>query len=613
MHWRLRTICGLTTVDIARSSWFRRPTIGQRISRAKAKIAKAHIPYRVPEAHELPDRLRPVLATVYAVFTAGHHAPVGELDARLDLADEAIRLSRVLVELMPDEGECVGLLALTLATNARRRARVDGDGEIVLLADQDRSLWDRDAIAEASALVESVLRRGRPGAYQIQAAIACLHGSAPTYADTDLQQIAELYALLEKRWPTPVVRVNRAVAVAEVDGPRAGLDLLAEIDRNADRTMAPVLVGACRFPTSPRRSRRGSGLVPTGPRVPLQRQRSPFAAAPIWPRSKAKRRRRGPFDPKAAAVLKSLPARPMIGRWSSGSMRWHRQRTDPSAFAKPTTAFVLSGGGSLGAMQAGQLRALFEAGVTPDLVIGISAGALNGAAVAHRPMRRDGRRVGEHLARAALRIHVPWLEDRAGVARDPPSPAPLSLRRPGRPRRSVLAGRRSRPTCRSVRGGHRQPRRRANRLPLDRRSPSGARRLGIVARRLPTGRHQRQQARRRRHRRQPSDPACAGPGSDEGVRVRLPSGHNVTSCRQTCRPSACLTSSIAIAREILTPTHDHPGVVRLPAPDTSRHRDAGLQPDEPIDRRGLRTDRRIPARAHEAAGRAVGLGRLTPA
>jgi RNA polymerase sigma-70 factor, ECF subfamily len=225
----LRTICGLTTVDIARVFLVPEPTIGQRISRAKAKISKAHIPYRVPDEHELPDRLRPVLTTVYAVFTAGHHAPVGELDARLDLADEAVRLGRVLVELMPDEAECVGLLALTLATNARRRARTDSDGEIVLLADQDRSLWDHDAIAEASALVESVLRRGRPGAYQMQAAIACLHGVAPTYADTDWPQIAELYHLLEMRWPTPVVRVNRAVAVAEVAGPAAGLALLQEL------------------------------------------------------------------------------------------------------------------------------------------------------------------------------------------------------------------------------------------------------------------------------------------------------------------------------------------------------------------------------------------------
>jgi RNA polymerase sigma-70 factor (ECF subfamily) len=225
----LRTICGLSTVDIARVFLVPEATIGQRISRAKAKIAKAHIPYRVPEAHELPDRLRPVLATVYAVFTAGHHSPVGELDERVDLADEAIRLARVLVELMPDEAECVGLLALTLATDARRSARTGADGEIVLLADQDRSLWNAAAIAEAAGLVESVLRRGRPGAYQIQAAIACLHDVAPTYAETDWPQIAELYLLLEARWPTPVVRVNRAVAVAEVDGPSAGLDLLDEL------------------------------------------------------------------------------------------------------------------------------------------------------------------------------------------------------------------------------------------------------------------------------------------------------------------------------------------------------------------------------------------------
>jgi RNA polymerase sigma-70 factor (ECF subfamily) len=225
----LRTICGLTTVDIARVFLVPEATIGQRISRAKAKIAKARIPYRVPDPHELPDRLRPVLATVYAVFTAGHHAPVGELGGRVDLADEAIRLARVLVDLMPDEAECVGLLALTLATNARRSARTDPAGEIVLLADQDRSLWDSAAIAGAAALVDSVLRRGRPGAYQMQAAIACLHGTARTYAETDWAQITELYLLLENRWPTPVVRVNRAVAVAEVAGPRAGLALLDEL------------------------------------------------------------------------------------------------------------------------------------------------------------------------------------------------------------------------------------------------------------------------------------------------------------------------------------------------------------------------------------------------
>ena len=225
----LRTICGLSTVEIARVFLVPETTIGQRITRAKAKISRARIPYRVPEAYELPGRLQPVLTTVYAVFTAGHHAPEGELASRVDLADEAIRVGRLLVELMPDEAECIGLLALMLATNARRQARTDNEGEIVLLADQDRSVWDASAIAEAAALVESVLRRGRPGAYQIQAAIACLHGVAPTFGHTDWPQIAELYRLLEIRWPTPVVRVNRAVAVAEMAGPRAGLALLDEL------------------------------------------------------------------------------------------------------------------------------------------------------------------------------------------------------------------------------------------------------------------------------------------------------------------------------------------------------------------------------------------------
>jgi RNA polymerase sigma-70 factor, ECF subfamily len=225
----LRTICGLSTVDIARLFLIPDATVGQRISRAKAKIAKARIPYRVPEEHELPDRLGAVLATVYSVFTAGHHAPEGELASRLNLADEALFLGRTLAELMPDEAECVGLLALMLATNARRPARTDEAGDIILLTNQDRSRWDRSAIDEAAALLESVLRRGRPGAYQIQAAIACLHGLAPSYAATDWPQIAELYGMLEQRWPTTVVRVNRAVAVAEDVGPLAGLGVLEEL------------------------------------------------------------------------------------------------------------------------------------------------------------------------------------------------------------------------------------------------------------------------------------------------------------------------------------------------------------------------------------------------
>lgn len=222
----LRTLCGLTVPEIARVFLVNESTIGQRISRAKAKIAGAHIPYRVPDAHELPDRLPAVLSTLYAVFTVGHHAPSGETVSRFNLADEAIRLARTLVTLMPDEGEAVGLLALMLATNGRRQARFGRDGELVLLADQDRSLWDHSAIDEADELIETILGRGRAGAYQLQAAIACLHGLAPTSAETDWAQIAELYRMLEGVWPTSVVRVNRAVAVAEVDGCETGLQLL---------------------------------------------------------------------------------------------------------------------------------------------------------------------------------------------------------------------------------------------------------------------------------------------------------------------------------------------------------------------------------------------------
>ena len=197
--------------------------MGQRISRAKKKIATAQIPYRVPEDHELPDRLAAVLEVLYLVFTTGHHATEGSLDSRVDLAVEAIRLTRMLAELMPDEPEVRGLLALMLATHARRPARLAEDGSIVLLADQDRSLWERAMIEEAAALVEGSLRRRAVGEYRLQAAIACLHGLAPTYEETDFHQIAELYRLLEVAKPTPVVRVNRAVAVAQVEGRRRRL------------------------------------------------------------------------------------------------------------------------------------------------------------------------------------------------------------------------------------------------------------------------------------------------------------------------------------------------------------------------------------------------------
>ncbi len=226
----LRSISGLTTGEIARAFLVADATMGQRLSRAKRKIAVARIPYRVPEDHELPERLPGVLAVVYVIFTTGHHAPAGSLDSRIDLAVEAIRLGRLLTELMPREPEVGGLLALMLATHARRKARLDSQGDLVLLADQDRSLWDAAAIAEASDMVEMALRMRRPGPYQVQAAIACLHGQAPSDAKTDWKQIVDLYRLLEAMTPLPVVRVNRAVAEAKVFGPRDGLGVLDEVE-----------------------------------------------------------------------------------------------------------------------------------------------------------------------------------------------------------------------------------------------------------------------------------------------------------------------------------------------------------------------------------------------
>jgi RNA polymerase sigma-70 factor, ECF subfamily len=223
----LRTLCGLNTGEIAAVFLQPEPTVGQRISRAKKKIAVARIPYRIPADHELPDRLPAVAAVIHAVLTAGHHAAEGSLDGRFDLAGDAVRLARLLHDLMPDEPEVAGLLALSLATHARRDARLDACGEVVLMAQQDRSRWRADEIAEAAALLDHAVQLRRPGPYQVQAAIACLHGVARTYAATDWRQIADLYATLETMTPSPVVRVNRAVAAAEVDGAEAGLALLA--------------------------------------------------------------------------------------------------------------------------------------------------------------------------------------------------------------------------------------------------------------------------------------------------------------------------------------------------------------------------------------------------
>ena len=224
----LRAVCQLTVAQIASVFLTTEVAMAQRLTRAKRKIAAARIPYRIPEDHELTDRLTAVLTVIYAVFTAAHAPHEGEDVVIVDTANEAIRLARLVNELVVDEPESDGLLALLLATHARSTARVDAHGDLVLMADQNRELWDRDAIREAADLVDRALRRRRPGPFQIKAAIACLHGLAPTWAETDWPQIAELYELLERHEPTAVVRTNRVVAVAEVDGPEAALRLLDE-------------------------------------------------------------------------------------------------------------------------------------------------------------------------------------------------------------------------------------------------------------------------------------------------------------------------------------------------------------------------------------------------
>jgi RNA polymerase sigma-70 factor (ECF subfamily) len=237
----LRLVCGLSTPDTARMLLVSESTMAARITRAKKKISAARIPFRVPREAELPDRLNAVLGVVNLLFTAGHTAPSGPDLMRTELTDRALHLARTLRDLMPDEPEVRGLLALLLVTDARRATRTDADGRLLRLEEQDRSLWDREALAEAHDLILAGLRGGRAGRYLLQAAIAALYAQAPTYEDTDWPQLVALYDRLLIVWPSPTVALNRTVPLSMAQGPEVALDAIAELEEDRRLSRYPYL------------------------------------------------------------------------------------------------------------------------------------------------------------------------------------------------------------------------------------------------------------------------------------------------------------------------------------------------------------------------------------
>ena len=240
----LRLLCGLTTIEVARVFLVPEPTMAARLTRAKKKIVVARIPYRVPPLAALPSRIDAVLTVVHLLFTAGHTAATGPSLQRPDLVERALDLARMLRRLLPKDADVAGLLGLILLTDARRETRLGEDGRLLLLEEQDRSAWDRAAIAEGVALVREALRRRPPGRFALQAAIAAVHAEAPSWRDTDWREIVALYNLLRDRWPSPVVALNRAVAIGLADGPASGLAALEPLVDEVQLARYPYLAAA---------------------------------------------------------------------------------------------------------------------------------------------------------------------------------------------------------------------------------------------------------------------------------------------------------------------------------------------------------------------------------